>query len=348
MSIKDKFKKNKVIGKIEQIERPQKEKSHVRKDTSKRTAFFIWSLILGMLFLAIVSVLLSINTRSTLNETNRLVQSKENEKVTEEIPVESAHEFLSSFIKEYINVSNESEALQKRANNLKEYMVFNDTFNNEKNPIYNLDKVNGTRMLESFNLFHIEDEGKRSLFQYKVTFQNKLETEVEKEVVKGKGKNKKKEIEIEIEKEEEKNTLLLNIPIVYENGLFSVQSIPYFTEVPSLAGNIEYETEKVDLEEYHGNEKENINEFLNTFFKKYATEPVDEMAYLMDDPQTLNGSFLFEDIRNLKIYVDGDNYKVLMEVMFRDELTNIQQVNSVEMTISKNGRNFYVEDFIYN
>lgn len=72
------------------------------------------------------------------------------------------------------------------------------------------------------------------------------------------------------------------------------------------------------------------------------------MAYLMDDPQTLNGSFLFEDIRNLKIYVDGDHYKALMEVVFRDELTNIEQVNPVEMTISKNGRNFYVENFIYN
>lgn len=348
MSIKDKLKKNKVIGKIEQIERPRKEKSHVRKDTSKRTAFFIWSLILGMVFLAIISVLLSVNTRSTLNETNRLVQAKGNEKVTEEIPVESAHEFLSGFIKEYMNVSNESDALQKRAKNLKEYMVSNDMFNNERHPMYNLDKVNGTRILESFHLFHIEDEKERSLFQYKVTFKNKLETKVEKEVVKGRGKDKKKEIETEIETEEENNTLLLNIPVVYENGLFSVQSTPYFTEVPSLAGNIKYEPEKVDLEEYHGSEKENIQEFLNTFFKKYATEPVDEMAYLMDEPQTLNGSFLFGEIRNLKIYVDGDNYKALMEVMFRDELTNIQQVNPVEMTISKDGRNFYVKDFIYN
>lgn len=348
MSIKAKLKKNKVVNKMEQIERPKKEKSPVRKDTSKRTAFFIWSFILGMLFLAIISVLLSINTRSTLNETNRLVQAKENEEVIEEIPVESANEFISNFIKEYMNVSNESEALQERVNNLKEYMVFNDTFNDEKNPMYHLDNVNGKRILESFNLFHIENEGERNLFQYKVTFINELETEVEKEVVKGKGKDKKKETEIEIETEQEKNTLLLNIPIVYEGGLFSVQSVPYFTEVPSLAGNIEYETEKVDLEEYHGNEKENINEFLHTFFEKYATEPVDEMAYLMDEPKTLNGSFLFEEIRDLKIYEDGDHYKALLAVIFRDELTNIQQVNPVELIISKNGRNFYVEDFIYN
>ncbi len=348
MSIKDKLKKNKVIGKIEQIERPKKEKNHVRKDSSKRTAFFIWSLILGMLFLAIVSVLLSINTRSTLNETNRLVEANENEEVIEEIPVESAHEFLSNFIKEYINVPNESEALQGRANKLKEYMVFNDTFNNEKNPLYNLEEVKGTRQLESFNLFHIEDEGNRNLFQYKVTFKNELKTETEKEVTKGKGKEKKKEIEVETETEEKKTSLLLNIPIVYENGLFSVQSVPYFTQIPSLVGNIEYEMPAIELEEYNGNEIENINEFLITFFEKYATEPVDEMAYLMDDPQTLNGSFLFEDIRNLKIYVDGDHYKALMEVVFRDELTNIEQVNPVEMTISKNGRNFYVENFIYN
>ncbi|MCG5104660.1 conjugal transfer protein [Oceanobacillus alkalisoli] len=347
MSIKDKLKKNKVVGKIKQIERPKKEKSHVRKDTSLRTAFFIWSLILGMLFLAIVSVLLSINTRSTLNETNRLAAANEKEEVKEEIPIESAHEFLSNFIKEYINVPNESEALQERANKLKEYMVFNDTFNNEKNPLYNLDGVNGSRQLESFNLFHIEGEGNRNLFQYKVTFKNELETEIEKEVTKGKGKNKKKETEFEIETEEKINTLLLNVPIIHENGLFSVHSVPYFTEVPSLAGNIEVEMPEIELEEYNGNEIDNINEFLITFFEKYATESIDEMAYLMDEPQTLNGSFLFEEIRNLTIYVNGEHYKALMEVVFRDELTNIEQVNPVEMTISKNGRNFYVEDFIY-
>lgn len=347
MGIKEKLKKNKVVDKIGQIERPKKENSQVRKDTSRRTAFFIWSLILGLFFLAILSVLLSINTRSTLNETNRLAAANENDDVEEEIPKELANEFLSNFVKEYINVSNESESLQERANNLKKYMVFNDQFNNEKNPMYDLEKVEGTRELESFNLFHIKNEGNRSLYQYKVTFKNELKTDVEREVTKGKGKKKKKEIEIETETEEESSTLLLNIPIVSENGLFSVIAVPYFSEIPSLAGNIEYEEETVELEEYNGNEKENIKEFLNTFFEKYATEPIDEMAYLMDDPQTLNGSFLFEEIRNLEIYVDGDHYKALMEVMFRDELTNIQQVNPVEITISKNGSNFYVEDFIY-
>ena len=347
MGIKEKLKRNKVVDKIGQIERPKKENSQVRKDTSRRTAFFIWSLILGLFFLAILSVLLSINTRSTLNETNRLAAENENDDVQEEIPKELANEFLSNFVKEYINVSNESESLQERANNLKKYMVFNDQFNNEKNPMYDLEKVEGTRKLESFNLFHIKNEENRSLYQYKVTFKNELKTDVEKEVTKGKGKKKKKEIEIETETEEESNTLLLNIPIVSENGLFSVVAVPYFSEIPSLAGNIEYEAEAVELEEYNGNETENIKQFLNTFFEKYATEPIDEMAYLMDDPQTLNGSFLFEEIRNLEIYVEGDHYKALMEVMFRDELTNIQQVNPVEITISKNGSNFYVEDFIY-
>lgn len=71
------------------------------------------------------------------------------------------------------------------------------------------------------------------------------------------------------------------------------------------------------------------------------------MAYLMEEPQTLNGSFLFEEISDLLIYVDGENYKVFLQVMFRDEMTNIQQVNQVEMTISKNGNNFYVEKLNY-
>ncbi|MBP2079642.1 conjugal transfer protein [Oceanobacillus polygoni] len=343
MSIKEKLKQNKAVGKLKQIKKPEKSKG-VRKDTSKRTAFLVWSLILGMLFIAFLSILLSVNTRSTLNETNRLVQANENEKGEEEFSHESANEFLSNFIREYINVSNDSEALQERANKLKEYMAFNESFNNDDNALYNLEGVNGTRSLESFSLFNVEDEGNTSLYQYKVTFKNTLETEVEKEV----GKGKKKETVTEIEKEEETKTLLLNLSIIHENGLFSVSAVPYFTEVPSLAGTIEYEPETVQLEEYNGSEKENIEQFLNNFFEKFTTESVDEMAYLMEEPQTMNGSFLFEDIRNLEIYVDGENYKVLMGVMFRDELTNIQQFNPVEMTVSKNGNNFYVEKFTYN
>ncbi|MBP2079783.1 conjugal transfer protein [Oceanobacillus polygoni] len=343
MGEKNESMKSRFKGKFRQIKKPEKDRSSIRKDHSKRTAFFVWLLIIGMLFLATLSILLSINTRSILNETNQLVEASENEEVKEEIPHASANEFLSSFVREYINVPNEGAALEERANNLKEYMVFNETFNDDRNPLYDLEGVSGTRTLKTFNLFHMEDKGNTSLYQYKVTFKNQVEREVEKEVRKG----KKKEIKKETETEEEEKTLLLNIPIIYENGLFSVSAIPYFTEVPSLAGNIEYEKEAIGLEGYNGNEEENIAIFLNTFFEKYSTEPIEEMAYLMEEPQTLNGSFLFEEISDLMIYIDGENYKVSLEVIFRDELTNIQQVNQVEMTISKNENNFYVEEFNY-
>lgn len=343
MSLKGSFRESRVAGKIKQIKRPTKTKSYVRKDTSKRTAFFIWSLILGMLSTSILAFLLSFNTRSVLNETNRIVEAREEGEVIDEIPKESANEFLSNFIREYINVPNEMEALQDRANNLKEYMAFNDEFNNDDNPLYNLEGVNGTRRLESFNLFNVDDGGNTNLYQYKVTFTNILETEVEKEVKKG----KKTETIMEIETEEEAKTLLLNLSIVHEDGLFSISAVPYFTAVPSLAGTIEYEDEAVTLEEYNGNKKEDIEQFLNNFFEKFSSEPLNEMGYLMKEPQTINGSFLFDEINNLKIYVDGDNYKVLMGVMFRDELTDIQQYNPVEMTISKNGTNYYVEKFNY-
>lgn len=339
MSIKDSWKNNKVAEKVKQIKRPTKEKSHVRKDKSKRMAFFVWLFILGMLCIATLSILLSIHTRSHLNETNRVVEARENEEVVEEIPQASANEFLSSFTREYINVPNESDALVERANHLKEYMVFSDEFNDDRHPIYQ-SEGSGTRTLNSMQLFHILEDGEDTFYQYKVTFTNEIETEVET----GKGKDK----QIEIEVEEEQQTLLLTIPFIYEDGLFSITSVPYFSEVPSLAGNIEYEKEAIDLEEYNGNEKEDLTIFLNTFFERYATEPIDEMAYLMEEPQSLNGSFLFEEIRDITIYEDGDMYKVFLNVLFKDSLTDIQQANDVEMDISKNGSNFYVERFSYN
>ncbi len=237
-----------------------------------------------------------------------------------------------------MNVPKDSDGRQERASNLQEYMVFNDEFNNEKNDMYS-PEGEGTRNLESFTLFNIEESQSNTVYQYKVVFTNKLETEVET----GRGKNKKVETEVE----EEQQTLLLNIPIVVEDGLFSISSVPYFTDVPSLAGNIEYETESIDLEEYDGNEKENIMIFLNNFFEKYTTETVEEMSYLMEEPETLNGSFLFEEIQDVVIYQDKETYKVLIKVNFKDEISGIQQVNDVEMSISKDGSNFYVDEFKY-
>ncbi|GAA0337542.1 conjugal transfer protein [Oceanobacillus oncorhynchi subsp. oncorhynchi] len=338
MGLKEKFRKSKVVGKVKQVHRPKKEKSSVRKDNSKRTAFFVWTLILGMLFIATLAILLSVNTRSTLNETNRNLLAMEDEEVLEEISQEQANEFLSSFIRVYMNVPKDSDARTERASNLQEYMVFNDVFNNDNNEMYR-PEGEGTRNLESFTLFNIEENESSTIYQYKVTFTNKLETEGET----GKGKDKKTETEVE----EEQQTLLLNIPLVVEDGLFSITSVPYFTSVPSLAGNIEYETESIDLEEYNGNEKENIMIFLNNFFEKYTTETVEEMSYLMEEPETLNGSFLFEEIQDVVIYQDDNSYKVLLKVNFKDEISGIHQVNDVEMNISKDGSNFYVDEFKY-
>lgn len=85
-----------------------------------------------------------------------------------------------------MNVPKDSDARTERTSNLKEYMVFNDTFNDDNNAMYR-PEGEGTRILESFTLFNIEENESNMMYQYKVTFTNKLETEVET----GKGKNKK-------------------------------------------------------------------------------------------------------------------------------------------------------------
>lgn len=168
----------------------------------------------------------------------------EGEEEQEEISQETANEFLSNFIREYINVPLESEDREERANNLQEYMVYNERFNNDNNAMYS-PEGEGTRNLQSFNLFNVEENELNTIYQYKVTFTNAPDSD----------------------DESEEQTLLLNIPVVVEGGLFSIPTTPYFTDVPYLAGNIEYEEESIDLEEYNGNEKEDLIVFLNTFLK---------------------------------------------------------------------------------
>ncbi|MFB8733960.1 hypothetical protein ACEQPO_08450 [Bacillus sp. SL00103] len=70
----------------------------------------VWSLPGTLVFFAFLAVLLSISTRSALNDIER--QQTQNSKQKESFYV-AGERFLSSFITEYINVKNENDAIEK-------------------------------------------------------------------------------------------------------------------------------------------------------------------------------------------------------------------------------------------
>src|SRR5699024_11468207 len=236
--------------KLAQIRRPVKEKNPVRKDNTKKVAFLVWLLILGMFFIAFLSVYLSLNTRSALNDTDRTLSNLNKNQNKEDIPINEADEFLSGFVSTYMNIKNNDEYLEERKEELQKYLVKNGTMDGDFSSIYDLGDIKGGRILKSYNLLSYDE--KNDIFKYKVEYDSVYE--------------EKKDEEIESE------VLVLNIPVVYESGKFNVSAVPYFERMPELTGSIEVESDDIDLDEYTGKERDKIEEFMNSFFEKYATE----------------------------------------------------------------------------
>lgn len=318
-----KFKNSKFYKKLAQIRRPVKEKNPVRKDNTKKVAFLVWLLILGMFFIAFLSVYLSLNTRSALNDTDRTLSNLNKNQNKEDIPINEADEFLSGFVSTYMNIKNNDEYLEERKEELQKYLVKNGTMDGDFSSIYDLGDIKGDRILKSYNLLSYDE--KNDIFKYKVEYDSVYE--------------EKKDEEIESE------VLVLNIPVVYESGKFNVSAVPYFERMPELTGSIEVESDDIDLDEYTGKERDKIEEFMNSFFEKYATESEDELSYLMENPTSLDGAFELKDLKDINIYKDNESFVVTCIVAFEDELSGIVQNENVKLSIVKDGENYYIENF---
>ncbi|WP_017795725.1 conjugal transfer protein [Oceanobacillus kimchii] len=320
----DKEKKsNRFKERMKRVKKQPKEKAGVRKDRSRLIATCLWLVLITIFFVSVLGTWLSLNTRSSLNETNQVVEAKQAED-EETFNVISADEYISNFVRAFVNVKKDDTALEERAETLRNYFVYTQEFQDESNVIYTIPDFQGERTLKRLNLFNVVEEDNHYVMQYKVNITNKF---------------KKEEIDQE---------LLLHVPVLMENEKYSVKSAPYFTEVYSLNGNIEVEEDNQTIEEYNGAEKENILAFVANFFEKYTTEDVEEMGYIMNNPTSLNGAFVFDEMQETKVIPEDDQFVIVTRVVFRDGLTNIPHVNEVELVLSKSNNSYFVEELHYH
>ncbi|ABV61264.1 conjugal transfer protein [Bacillus pumilus] len=302
--------------KLKGVKKPEKKSKSIPKDRSKMIAIGIWSMIATLIFFAFLSVLLSINTRSVVNDIER--NQVKNSKQKEEVSIVAGERFLSGFIEQYINVKNERAAAEQRQNTLMKYLVADDEIDQET--WFDTSGAQGDRVLNDYVLYNVKKGDGDSLFQYKVNYENVV-------------KVKKKEHKVE-------KQALLNIPVKHKGDKFAVNGTPYLSEIYDLKGDIA--NTKEDREEYDGDQTAAIKEFLNTFFRKYAEESKDDMSYVMKTPETLNGHLVFGDVENIRIYKKGDGFEVSSVAVFKEKETNLPVKERFTLFIVKNSGQYYV------
>ncbi|UJL47090.1 conjugal transfer protein [Virgibacillus sp. NKC19-16] len=319
-SIKDVFRRMK--RRKSQIKRPEKQKSTIKKDTSKRTAFLVWFMITGLVFLSFLGVMLSLYTQSSMNDWDEQFEANASEDEAEEMNVVRADRYLRDFVRKYMNVDSDPEAVEQRKAALQDYMVIR-TGGNEPEFFDETGDMQGSREIKNQQLFHVEEKENEVIFQYEVTYSSVTNNNSERQ------------------------TLLLNVPVVSENDRFSVAREPYFTQVDNLQGNIEVEEEAESLNAYTGAEQEVIQDFLSDFFTEYASGNTDDLAYMMEEPGTLEGAFTFEEITDVQMEQTEEGFIVHAQVRMLDVVTQLAYEIDVEMLITRQQNHYYVEQLDY-
>lgn len=138
---------------------------------------------------------------------------------------------------------------------------------------------------------------------------------------------------------------LINIPFVEENGVFAITEFPYFTLAPENRGIVSTvesslsERNQVSLVEVEG-----LEEFLEQFFTNYSSSSVEDIAYMMKEPISLDGQFDYVQSEN-KIYQFEDSEETIVQSVVEFQLVNtkITHKEHMTLTISNDGDRFFVE-----
>ncbi|MDM5197031.1 conjugal transfer protein [Fictibacillus enclensis] len=332
-----------VHQKINRVKKPGKAKKVVPRDRSKMVAVTLWAILSSLLILSLLAVLLSVNTRSVINEVRRdFNKPTEDEQI--QMSVTAAENFLSGFIHEYVNVKNDMDSIEQRKEKLESYMVtkVDGSFEDERR--YDLTGLKGNRILNEYNLYNVKKEKGYNLFQYKVNYTNQfpVEKEVEKTVKDGKKEKKVKEKVMEIQEAEKQ--LLLNIPVANKGDAFAVTAVPYFTPIYDLKGKIISFKKEHTREEYTGSKKESIEKFLHSFFEKYASQKKEDMVYMMKKPESLQDSLSFGYVENVKIFETKKGFEVSCDVEFKEKENEIPVKEPFTLELTETSGQFYVKD----
>lgn len=140
----------------------------------------------------------------------------------------------------------------------------------------------------------------------------------------------------------------VSVPVQSDGKAFVISGFPQIVKVNEKAEVPEGKEEK-DREEVHElTVKEDIREFLPTFFKSYTTATQKELAYVLanTDIKGLEGAMKFENVLSSKIYPGKTKgtYEVQTEVSMIDPHSETKMKTGYTLFVKQDGKQWVVKD----
>lgn len=298
------------------IERNQKEKIPKKKKERVISVGMHRKMVLALWLLLSCSLAFGIYKNFTAidqHTTHEKVVVKE--KVVNTSGVES---FTKDFAKEYFSWKNNKEVIEKRMNNLEQYLT-------EEGLALSQDMVRAdiptSSEVQSVKVLDVEKDSE----EFVVSFL------VEQKITEGK-------------KTQSISSAYRVTIFEDEKGNHIVTSLPTMIAKPDKA---KYEVKQVESDsEIDAKTTEEITEFLETFFKLYPTASKKELEYYVEDDgmqQPTNDRLKFMGIATSVYQQNGEDFQVAVVVKYLDEIAKVTGSFQFSLKLQKKGNWIIIE-----
>jgi hypothetical protein len=312
-------------------------------------SFVFWAMLVGVIFFTFQSW----SRTGFLNEKVNGYQDKAAAKIASLNEIGFANSpagetYASNFIKTYINVSNEEKKREERVKALQSFLA--EGLKVEE--LENLTEFQGKRVLKSASLYDVKDVSEDAAsYVYRIDYElfkiveKKEQVEVKKKNEDGKEKSVKEEKIKEVAESLGRKEQMIVVRLGTDGNSFNIIEQPYYQALPSKT-RLAAVQDKTDQAKKNTQAEDELQQFATQFFTSYTTNSLEEMSYLMEDPESLKDLYEYKGLEDFVVY-DGEKngqYIVKTLVLLQEANTGLQTKHPFTLAVSKENNRFYVQE----
>jgi hypothetical protein len=130
-----------------------------------------------------------------------------------------------------------------------------------------------------------------------------------------------------------------------DGNSFNIIEQPYYQALPSKT-RLAAVQDKTDQAKKNTQAEDELQQFATQFFTSYTTNSLEEMSYLMEDPESLKDLYEYKGLEDFVVY-DGEKngqYIVKTLVLLQEANTGLQTKHPFTLAVSKENNRFYVQE----
>lgn len=275
------------------------------------------------------------NVNGVKDDVEMLKKDKEKEVVADTSYTPLFQNYMTPFIKEYINLSDKEDQFDKREERLQTYFPFTlrqIAFNGVK------------RTYVSSELYDMKEVQDFKLATYKVTYDIYTTVEKERKVKKKVGEKEKEVVEKYKDATTETVTRLLNISFQSKDSTFKMVALPYFSEEKDLNSSVlkSLDKEAENFTHVQEPEVEKINQFINLFLEKYVSGNKEDVMYLMAQPEVIKANYKVSDLETELYEKEGKTY-AYATFNFVEQLSKESHAEQMSFLVTTKNEKMYIE-----